>query len=105
MLVGCGPLLGSVPGQADGRLHARSREQARTPPPDHWNQIQTDQTKAKYLGIIIGTDATPEDTLNPLLLKYERRLAFWMQHKTHLPPSYKLFVCNTYLFPLFSYYT
>ena len=32
------PLLGSVPGPADGRLHARSCEQARTPPPTHPTQ-------------------------------------------------------------------
>ena len=64
--------------------------------------VDTSQTKGRYLGIILGPSATPQDTLNSILTKFHARAAHWSN--TSLPPSYRIRVYNMFIHPLFSYY-
>lgn len=45
-----------------------------------WDNIDCSQTKAKYLGIMIGPAARPEDTINQVLEKFQHRLQHWKQY-------------------------
>ncbi len=68
----------------------------------NWQSIDPSSTKGKYLGIYIGPSATPADTLNEISNKFNKRMNHWTAHP--LPPSYKFFVYNTFLNPLYSYF-
>ena len=72
---------------------------------DHnsWSAMDTTHTKGKYLGIYLGPSATPEDTLLEINNKFTKRMKHWAAQP--LPPSYKFFIYNTFLHPLYSYYT
>lgn len=67
-----------------------------------WEGIDTTQTKGKYLGIYLGPSATPQDTLQEINAKFLKRIRHW--EAQHLPPSYKFFIYNTFLHPLYSYF-
>ena len=66
-----------------------------------WANVDKSQRKAKYLGIIIGPEATFADSFIPVYNKFEERLRRW--HKQPLSLFYKIFIYNIYLHSLFSY--
>ena len=67
-----------------------------------WSSIDHSHSKGKYLGIYLGPGASPQDTLDEILIKFHKRLAHWSA--ASLAPSYRLRVYNMFIHPLFSYY-
>ena len=84
-------------------LHEKLRERLqemewfRTSP---WSHVVL-ASKAKYLGVVIGPEATPDDSYREPMSKMHKRVQQW--RTTSLSLFYKFRVWNTYIIPLLSY--
>ena len=65
-----------------------------------WSQVTLD-FKAKYLGIIVGPAATPDDSYQPALEKMAKKLQLWGPLSTSL--FYKVRIWNVFLATITSY--